>query len=307
MLTARPASEPAAALSSAGSADLPDRTPTAHARWIGRAAIAALYDELALAPKPGLVSFVDAGSHRDMDATTFLRSLFALRHYFPRIAMRGAARAPFEALQALGIAAETRMLQATGGVNTHRGAVFTLGLLSAAAGLVRARCTPQTLRQSMVDQWGTALSARCARPSAAPSNGSRAVLAHGLRGANEEAARGLPAVFELAVPALAQARQRGLDDRLARLQTLFAIMAGLDDTNLAHRGGLAGLRFAQAQARSFLRAGGAARPDALADAQAIHHDFVARRLSPGGAADVLAAACFVERVCVTQDDPVIAP
>jgi triphosphoribosyl-dephospho-CoA synthase len=294
---------------------LSDPAPTAYARWIGRAAIASLYDELALAPKPGLVSFVDAGSHRDMDATTFVRSLFALRHYFPRIAMRGGSQAPFEDLQALGIAAETRMLQATGGVNTHRGAVFTLGLLSAAAGLARARCTPQTLRETLLEQWGAALSARCARPSPATSNGSRAVLAHGLRGANEEAARGLPAVFELATPALAQARQQGLDDRLARLQTLFAIMAALDDTNLAHRGGLAGLRFAQAQARSFLRAGGAARPDALAHAQALHRAFVARHLSPGGAADVLAAACFVERVCVTAcvtpcvtpDDPVIGP
>ena len=120
---------------------------------LGRAAIVSLYDELALAPKPGLVSFVDAGSHHDMDAGTFLRSLFALRHYFVRIAAQGAASTAFAPLQALGIAAEARMLRATGGVNTHRGAIFTLGLLCAAAGAARAsalRCDATTLRAALL-------------------------------------------------------------------------------------------------------------------------------------------------------------
>jgi triphosphoribosyl-dephospho-CoA synthase len=100
---------------------------------LGRAAIVSLYDELALEPKPGLVSFADTGSHDDMDAGTFLRSLFALRHFFVHAAAQGAASAEFAPLEALGVAAETRMLRATGGVNTHRGAIFTLGLLCAAA------------------------------------------------------------------------------------------------------------------------------------------------------------------------------
>jgi len=269
--------------------------PDAHVQRLGRAAVAALYDELALAPKPGLVSFVDSGSHTDMDATTFMRSLFALRGYFARIAMAGAACAPFVELEALGIQAEARMLAATRGINTHRGAVFTLGLLSAAAGQCAGSRSPARLCDALRASWGDALEAR--RRRAAASNGRRAAAAHGLRSAGDEAALGFPVVFEHALPALARARQQGLDDRHARLQTLFEVIAVLDDTNLAHRGGLAGLRFAQAQAQAFLRAGGAARPDALAHAQAIHQAFVARRLSPGGAADVLAAAGFVERVC----------
>jgi len=270
-------------------------TPDARAQRIGRAAIAALYDELALAPKPGLVSFVDAGSHADMDATTFMRSLFALRHYFARIAMLGATSAPFDALESLGVAAETRMLAATGGINTHRGAVFTLGLLCAAAG-AGGSATAAQLRARLMNGWGDALQAR--RRRASNSNGRRAAQTHGLRSVGDEAALGFPVLFDHAVPALARARAQGLSDGPARLQTLFAVIAVLDDTNLAHRGGLAGLRFAQAQARAFLNAGGAARPDALVHAQAIHRAFVARRLSPGGAADVLAAAGLVERVCV---------
>src|SRR5437870_9238230 len=80
---------------------------------IGRAATLALYDELALSPKPGLVTLTDSGSHADMDAHTFMRSLFALRSYFVRIAALGAEGAPFEALQQCGIEAEARMLAAT--------------------------------------------------------------------------------------------------------------------------------------------------------------------------------------------------
>ena len=272
--------------------------PGVQAQRVGRAAIAAMYDELALTPKPGLVSFADTGSHSDMDATTFMRSLFALRHYFPRVAMLGAARAPFSALEALGVSAESRMLAATNGINTHRGAVFTLGILCAAAGLGGGRLSAGKLRQGLMSTWGDALQARRCR--AGVSNGQRAAQAFGLRSAGEEAALGFPVVFGHAVPALAQARQQGLHDQGARLQTLFEIIAVLDDTNLVHRGGMAGLRFAQSQAREFLRAGGAARPDALAHAHAIHRAFVARRLSPGGAADVLAAACFLERICKNE-------
>ncbi|MDQ6683625.1 MAG: triphosphoribosyl-dephospho-CoA synthase [Pseudomonadota bacterium] len=104
-------------------------------------------------------------------------------------------------------------------------------------------------------------------------------------------------LFEHAVPALREALAAGLDDRRAHLQTLFVAMAALDDTNLAHRGGLAGLRFARAAARDFLTSGGGYTPDAVARAERLHRSFVERRLSPGGSADVLAAAAWIVRVC----------
>lgn len=267
---------------------------------IGRAATVALYDELALAPKPGLVSFVDTGSHHDMDARTFLRSLFALRRYFPRIAAQGAASADFEPLQALGMAAEERMLRATGGVNTHRGAIFTLGLLCAAAGAVRAAglaCDADRIRAALVARWGDALAARARMGLRAnESHGARVARLHGLRSAGTEAALGLPTLFEHVLPALRAARRAGVDDRRARLHALFAAMAEADDTNLVHRGGIGGLHFARRQARAFLAAGGGMERDAVARAARLHERFVERRLSPGGAADLLAAACWIERV-----------
>lgn len=266
---------------------------------LGRAATVALHDELALAPKPGLVSFLDSGSHTDMDASTFLRSLFSLRRAFPAFARLGAAGAPFAALEQEGLAAEARMLRATGGINTHRGAIFTLGLLCAAAGRLRVRgqaLRPEGVRESLRQGWGEALAARAERAAGALSNGAIAARRHGLRGAGIEAAEAFPALFEVVHPALAEALARGLSPERARLQALFAAMAVLDDTNLAHRAGLAGLRDVQQRARDFLAAGGAAAPEAIERAQALHRDFVARRLSPGGAADMLAAACWLHRV-----------
>jgi len=269
-------------------------------REIGQAATLALYDELSLAPKPGLVSFVDTGSHADMDADTFMRSLFALRHYFVQIAELGAAGEPFPALEACGRAAEARMLAATGGVNTHRGAIFTLGLLCAAAGAAWRDGTDSradVVRQALSWHWGAALAARCDRPSALP--GGIAARRHGLRSASQEAAAGFPVLFETALPALTAALSAGLSPAAARVQTLFAVMAVLDDSNLAHRGGLEGLRHARASASAFLRRGGMAHPGGLEAARAIHLDFVARRLSPGGSADMLGAACWLHRLGVT--------
>jgi triphosphoribosyl-dephospho-CoA synthase len=267
------------------------------AQAIGRAATLALHDELALAPKPGLVTPASRGSHTDMDAHTFMRSLFALRRYFVQIAALGAQRARFEALEHCGIDAEARMLAATGGINTHRGAVFMLGLLCAAAGAVAAtgrRPTPSSVRAALLTHWGEALSARALRPSALP--GGQAARRLGLRSASAEAALGFPTLFETAAPTLAAAQARGLGPQAARLEVLFHVIAVLDDSNLARRGGLAGLRYAQQAARGFLAAGGAARRDGVAAAAALGDEFVRRRLSPGGAADTLAAACWLQRI-----------
>lgn len=268
---------------------------TLTAQEIGRAAVLSLYDELALSPKPGLVTLTCRGSHDDMDAKTFMRSILALRGYFVRIAELGAAGAPFEALERCGIDAEARMFVATGGVNTHRGAIFMLGLLCAAAGALGRRAAPAEVRATLRLRWGEALLQRAERPSLLP--GGRAAQRYQLRSASAEAALGFPTLFETAAPALRHGLVRGLSRTQAQLDTLFTTMSVLDDSNLAHRGGLPGLRHAQDVARGFIAAGGAGRPDGPAAAAAIGQDFIRRRLSPGGSADTLAAACWLQRLC----------
>jgi triphosphoribosyl-dephospho-CoA synthase len=290
---------------------------------MARSAVRALYCEVALEPKPGLVSFRDNGSHHDMQAATFVKSLFALRHYFVHITRAGALGHPFAFLQSLGIVAEERMLQATAGVNTHRGAVFALGLLCAAGGRVVSQSyglrpaastvadlgenvgigfglgvSASEVQATLLAHWGVALRlhADAAARRAPTSNGQRAARALGLRSAAEEAAQGFPTLFETTLPALQAALSRGHAQRAARVQALFATMAVLDDTNVAHRGGADGVEFVKTQALAFLRAGGVDHSDWLARARAFHAACVHRRLSPGGSADVLAAACWLEQI-----------
>ncbi len=269
---------------------------TTRARAIERAALAALRDELATEPKPGLVSRSGPGAHRDMDARSFDASLRALRGVFADAAEAGAAGAPFEALRGLGLDAEARMLRATGGVNTHRGAIFALGLLSAAAGRLAAEGRSpagDALGRAVREGYGDAVLRLAPAPG---SHGEAARRAHGVPGAREEAARGFPHLFEVGLPALLASLRRGATPNDARVQCLLALVARLPDTNILHRGGAAGLRLARRAAAGFLLAGGVHRRGWRAHARELDRALVARNLSPGGSADLLAATLFVHRL-----------
>ncbi|MFC6841113.1 triphosphoribosyl-dephospho-CoA synthase MdcB [Xanthomonas theicola] len=262
---------------------------------LGRLAVASLHAELACAPKPGLVTPFDRGSHEDMDAATFLRSLFALRGYFVAIAAAGAADAAFPALRELGIVAERAMLRATGGINTHRGAIFSLGLLVAAAARLRRQHQAATDGVAVCNAVGLWRDALPDAPLDPHSHGQRMRRLHGVAGVREQAAEGFPLLRELALPALRGALRAGFAHDAAMAQTLLLLIAHTEDLNLLHRGGRDGLRFAQRSARAFLDAGGAAQPQWRQRLARIGDAFVARRLSPGGSADLLACACFLQR------------
>ena len=269
-----------------------------YANHIGRLAIRSLYREVALAPKPGLVSPLDAGSHSDMDMRTFLRSLFSLRAYFPTITTCGADAAGVEVLRALGIVAERRMLAATGGVNTHRGAIFNLGLICAAAGLLEARgriVTADTACSMVSRHWGAAI-LESGVDSPPASHGLLVARRYGSGGARREAAEGFPAARQIGLPAYRAALAVTGSPELAAIQALFALIASLVDTNLLWRGGPCGLSHAQEAASDFLRRGVVLADGWRRRAEAIHADFVARRLSPGGSADLLGVTLFLHEL-----------
>jgi triphosphoribosyl-dephospho-CoA synthase len=266
-------------------------------RHIARLAVRSLHAELVLYPKPGLVSLHDNGAHRDMNAGTFVRSLFALRHYFAAIAVAGMRGASMPELRQLGVAAEARMMAATRGVNTHRGAIFALGLISAAAGRVWAERGPWSdaaLRDMLARSWRRGLLAVPAL--SAPSHGQQVAARYGAAGARGEAIRGFPAVFEVALPALRDALARGADGERARLHAFFALLAAVDDTNVLYRGGRAALDQMQQGAAQFLAAGSVFADDWLQRAETLHRRCSRQRLSPGGCADLLAAAWFVHQL-----------
>src|SRR6218665_1424349 len=272
------------------------RPRQAQAQALRNLAVQALLGELRTYPKPGLVSLVDSGSHRDMDATTLVRSTLALRRYFEDCARVGACGAAFDTRKALGIAAEQRMLRATHGVSTHRGAIFHLGLLAAAAGrraAQHAAAPAPSLGEIVRRRWGADIAAQRrpaaldgsrptaldgSRPTAldgnrpaaidgasaaatcgngaAPSHGSRASARYGVGGAQAQAAAGFPSVYRVALPAYRAALARSAAPNQARVQAFFALLGHLDDTNLLHRGGREGLAYARMQAARFLADGG---------------------------------------------------
>jgi triphosphoribosyl-dephospho-CoA synthase len=273
------------------------------ARHISLLAVRSLYHELALYPKPGLVSFNDEGAHLDMTAATFVRSLFSLRGYFVAIAEAGMREAAFAELQQLGLNAESRMLRATRGINTHRGAVFTHGILAAAFGCAASRNiapTDENLRAIVMENWSRDLRAIVIASAAIPSHGQLMAARHGVTGARGEALQGFPAVFEIALPAMRSALVRVAENQLALLHTFFVLLAVTTDTNVLYRGGAEGLQFIQAQAKDFLERGSVFESGWQQRAEFLHRQCSVRNLSPGGCADLLAAAMFVHQLQINQ-------
>jgi triphosphoribosyl-dephospho-CoA synthase len=266
---------------------------------VAAAAVAALLAELYTWPKPGLVSHLDSGSHTDMDASTFEASAIAIGPFFGHLAVAGAAGSDMYGLREIGVKAERAMLAATGGVNTHRGAIFGLGLLCAAAGAswyesVRARrhWRARDLAATVTQRWGPAI---LRGPLPLHSHGTNALRQFGAGGARAQAAAGFPIALDVGLPALRLSRSLApKDPEAARVQSFFAILASMEDTNLLHRGGAAGLRYAQEEAAGFLRLGGVECADWRLRAAAVHRAFVERHLSPGGCADLLAIALFLD-------------
>ncbi|MFF3573777.1 triphosphoribosyl-dephospho-CoA synthase [Nocardia jiangxiensis] len=262
-------------------------------RRLADLAVGALRAEAELTPKPGLVDRRGGGTHRDMDLDLLLVSAEALRDTFEQCAT-AAIQLPLgpqlrARLGVIGQEGEARMLAATGGVNTHRGALWALGLLSAAT--VRhcdatsatrfaanlARLPDRGLPMAMVD-----------------SHGQRMCRRYGVAGAKGEAAEGFPHVTRYALPALHRARALGACEVTAQLDALLAVMAHLDDTCLLHRGGPAGLAAVRAGARVVVSAGGCASRAGHAALVELDRLARVRRLSAGGSADVLSAALFLD-------------
>ncbi|WP_200819580.1 triphosphoribosyl-dephospho-CoA synthase [Methylopila sp. Yamaguchi] len=255
-------------------------------------AVSALIAEAELSPKPGLVDRRGAGSHADMELDTLLASAEALRPTFAALAHAAEGERPSQALREtlarIGRDGEAAMLAATGGVNTHRGAIFALGLIVAAA-------TFEGSGAKAAEICATAGAIARFPDGAAPDvelNGAVACRAYGVGGARGEAAAGFPHALA-ALDALRASRARGASETAARLDGLMAAMAGLDDTCLLHRGGRRALRVARLGARVVIAAGGAATVDGGTALRALDRRLLALNVSPGGSADMLAAALLL--------------
>jgi triphosphoribosyl-dephospho-CoA synthase len=251
------------------------------------AATRALLDELETTPKPGLVDRNGSGAHTDLSFSRLRASALALEPVFAKLAMVAAGATPSRELREeigeIGRRGERAMLVESGGTNTHRGALWALGLLVAGAATIGARDADAIARRAAAF---ARLPDRFAGRS--HSNGLIAARRFGARGARGQAAAGFPHVTKVALPAL----RRGV----AASDVLLRLIATLDDTCLLHRGGAAALGVARRGARESLRAGGLATRRGRAAIERLGAVLLAHNASPGGCADVLAAALFLQAI-----------
>lgn len=269
---------------------------------IAKTATQSLLDEVNTTPKPGLVDLANNGSHRDMTPETFYLSAKALRDFWGKCFLIGTETGDqppeicFSRLRTEGICAETKMLEATEGINTHKGAIFTLGTVCGATG--RLWKTNGLYRDP------SDIAAECARLCAvavkedfltmearktARTTGERLYLKYGLRGIRGELADGLPGVLDISLPCFEEALKTGRSRNDAGVLALMHLIARGTDTNVISRGGLETAKKAAEEARKLC----ADAELSLSKVGELDQSFIRKNLSPGGCADLLAVTYFL--------------
>mgnify|MGYP000787329984 FL=1 len=242
----------------------------------------ALRLELDTTPKPGLVDRRDNGAHKDMDYALMSKSISALRPYLTRLAVESAKDIDPAKIKEIGIEAEKAMLKATGGVNTHKGALFCIGLSVAAASCLA--CSTGAVEAYSFKE----LVSRAASeiPSARGTHGAEAKRSFKAVGALENARAAYPELFTDWLP-----YYRSLEgDPFRCHKTLLHIMTTLDDTNILHRRGAEGLAHAEAEAARLLE------DFSESGLSSLNKDFIRENISPGGSADMLSLTIFIESI-----------
>ena len=265
------------------------------ARRLAEAAHDALLDELYTTPKPGLVDLNNNGAHADMDISLFERSADALTQYFEDAALLGMDRCGMGVLRKRGIRAEEEMFAATDGVNTHKGLIYSMGLLL--AGMGRCLTGGGSCISHAVELAGEDAEIRLKETLSAPvTNGGAVYKTYGAKGATGEAASGFPDAL-YCMERFAFYRERGWDE--AASLALCDSMASLEDTNLLHRGGREGLDFVMHAAAGISGMPADERIEALNE---LDRELISRNLSPGGSADMLALAFLLDRWQALSED-----
>jgi len=265
---------------------------------VAQLASQALLSEVLTTPKPGLVDRRNSGSHRDMDIFTFAASTAALQPYFAACARIGietageCAQTTFERLRLPGRMAEGVMLDATQGVNTHRGAIFSIGILCAAAGRLDKS---QWLMDPLLDACAEMTAGLTGRDFAglnennARTFGQKLYLQHGITGVRGEAENGFPLVRRHGFPKLLDGINQGLSLNDAGTAALLSMMAHNIDTNVIHRSSLARQQKLLLQAKELLDREPCPSHEAL---DRLDAELTRENISPGGSADLL-AMCYL--------------
>ena len=272
---------------------------------IGSRAVEAMLMEAACTPAPGLVDRDNAGAHHDMDFFTFLTSSSALVGSMLRCAAagyhhHGELSSLLPVLRCIGKDGDCQMLDATAGVNTQKGLLFLLGILSAAAAYCRKQAQHVTAGQildaaammtsGIVER---ELAGLTAKETANLTAGEKLYIEYGVTGIRGEIEAGIPSIRNYGLPVMTTALAQGLSLNDALVHTLMSLMSVVQDTTVLHRHNLDTLHEVQEQAKSIMLQGGMLTEEGRAQIIALDKRFIDRNISPGGVADLLAATYFL--------------
>lgn len=264
--------------------------------------------EVNLTPKPGLVDRYSNGAHKDMTLEHFHASAEAIAPYFSQFIVAGIeshARAEEQILahiRPIGIACEQAMLSATNNVNTHKGSVFSMGLVCVAIGRLIAfnhSITPTAICRCVALFCHGIVERELRQANKKITAGQRLFLEHGLTGARGEAETGFKTVLEVSLPVYLSLIEQKVNDEQALHQALLHLMAVNDDTNVVSRGGLQGLVWLKQRSLRLLQNGGIFHPDYISFLQQFDRDCIEKNLSPGGCADLLILTWFFGQLSLT--------
>lgn len=243
----------------------------------------ALQQELDTTPKPGLVDKQDNGAHKDMDYALMCKSIKILHPYFTRLAETGFQKdlPQVREIQSIGLEAEKAMLESTNGVNTHKGALFAMGLLlvSSANLLYNNTLTEESLRKtisSLAKQF----------PTPQNTHGSEVLKENKIVGALDNAILAYPDLFDTWLPYYKSIKT----DTYSLHKTLLFIMTSLEDSNVYYRRGKQMAQIVKQQAKALLESFSSFALEKM------NRDFVKENVSPGGAADMLSLTLFVASI-----------
>lgn len=278
---------------------------------IAQLAQRALLYEVTCAPKPGLVDPLDHTTHPDMDIFTFIDSSVALLPAFEAFVQAGFdfngsdLTQLFSTIRPLGIQAEQVMKAATGNVNTHKGAIFSLGICLSATGYLQQQAKLDAVQLSrVIKAMLTGLVAKDfakldQKPKATLTNGEKLYLQYGLAGIRGEAEAGYPSIFKVGLPFL-QHTSGTWNERL--VNTLLKLISISEDSNLVKRSGqLATLRQVQASAQAILDQGGMQTATGRQLLAKLNQQANGGNYSLGGSADLLIVTIYLYLLFATNN------
>lgn len=274
--------------------------------YIAKLSIKSMLYELSASPKPGLVDRNNSGAHDDMDFFTFLNSISVLGPYFNLCSKlglnyRGNYKELLKDLRPLGIEAERDMFKATGGVNTHKGIIFSQGIIAAAAGVLYSASKEMDAFNviEIVKEitYGITGELEVKKEDGSLTYGEKLFKSYGITGIRGEVEAGFPTVWEHSYPFLKELvarkeyKKTGINDIMVQL--LIKLMAYTEDSNILGRAGMDGLNFVQESAREALKLGGIFTREGERYIKDLDSVFISKNISPGGSADLLSVTVML--------------